>query len=162
MRRETMILKIAVIMLGIPVAALSVLLLPWIARDAAQSSIRMAYVIYGILILMYISVVPFFAALYQGFRLLGYIDSNKAFSELSLKSIQKIRSCAAAISIIYLFAMPLFYIVAEIDDAPGVILVGMIFVFAPLTVTVFAAILKKLLKNAIDVKNDNELTIGGE
>ncbi|NCB70311.1 MAG: DUF2975 domain-containing protein [Clostridia bacterium] len=159
MRRETMFLKIAVIMLGIPVAALSVLLLPWIARDAAQSSIRMAYVIYGILILMYISVVPFFAALYQGFRLLGYIDSNKAFSELSLKSIQKIRSCAAAISIIYLFAMPLFYIVAEIDDAPGVILVGMIFVFAPLTVTVFAAILKKLLKNAIDLKNDNELTI---
>lgn len=159
MRRETMILKIAVVMLGIPVAALSVLLLPWIARDAAQSSIRMAYVIYGILILMYISVVPFFAALYQGFRLLGYIDSNKAFSELSLKSIQKIRSCAAAISIIYLFAMPLFYIVAEIDDAPGVILVGMIFVFAPLTVTVFAAILKKLLKNAIDLKNDNELTI---
>lgn len=159
MRRETMILKIAVIMLGIPVAALSVLLLPWIARDAAQSSIRMAYVIYGILILMYISVVPFFAALYQGFRLLGYIDSNKAFSELSLKSIQKIRSCAAAISIIYLFAMPLFYIVAEIDDAPGVILVGMIFVFAQLTVAVFAAILKKLLKNAIDLKNDNELTI---
>ncbi len=159
MRRETMILKIAVIMLGIPVAALSVLLLPWIARDAAQSSIRMAYVIYGILILMYISVVPFFAALYQGFRLLGYIDSNKAFSELSLNSIQKIRSYAAAISIIYLFAMPLFYIVAEIDDAPGVILVGMIFVFAPLTVTVFAAILKKLLKNAIDLKNDNELTI---
>ena len=159
MRRETMFLKIAVIMLGIPVAALSVLLLPWIARDAAQSSIRMAYVIYGILILMYISVVPFFAALYQGFRLLGYIDSNKAFSELSLKSIQKIRSCAAAISIIYLFAMPLFYIVAEIDDAPGVILVGMILVFAPLTVTVFAAILKKLLKNAIDLKNDNELTI---
>ena len=159
MRRETMFLKIAVIMLGIPVAALSVLLLPWIARDAAQSSIRMAYVIYGILILMYISVVPFFAALYQGFRLLGYIDSNKAFSELSLNSIQKIRSYAAAISIIYLFAMPLFYIVAEIDDAPGVILVGMIFVFAPLTVTVFAAILKKLLKNAIDLKNDNELTI---
>ena len=159
MRRETMILKIAVVMLGIPVAALSVLLLPWIARDASESSIRMAYVIYGILILMYISVVPFFAALYQGFRLLGYIDSNKAFSELSLKSIQKIRSCAAAISIIYLFAMPLFYIVAEIDDAPGVILVGMIFVFAPLTVAVFAAILKKLLKNAIDLKNDNELTI---
>ena len=159
MRRETLILKIAVIMLGIPVAALSVLLLPWIARDASESSIRMAYVIYGILILMYISVVPFFAALYQGFRLLGYIDSNKAFSELSLKSIQKIRSCAAAISIIYLFAMPLFYIVAEIDDAPGVILVGMIFVFAPLTVAVFAAILKKLLKNAIDLKNDNELTI---
>ena len=159
MRRETLILKIAVVMLGIPVAALCLLLLPFIARDAAQSSIRMAYVIYGILILMYISVVPFFAALYQGFRLLGYIDSNKAFSELSLKSIQKIRSCAAAISIIYLFAMPLFYIVAEIDDAPGVILVGMIFVFAPLTVTVFAAILKKLLKNAIDLKNDNELTI---
>ena len=159
MRRETLILKIAVVMLGIPVAALSVLLLPWIARDASESSIRMAYVIYGILILMYISVVPFFAALYQGFRLLGYIDSNKAFSELSLKSIQKIRSCAAAISIIYLFAMPLFYIVAEIDDAPGVILVGMIVVFAPLSVAVFAAILKKLLKNAIDLKNDNELTI---
>jgi len=56
--------------------ALCVFLLQWIVRDTAESSMRMAYLIYGILILMYISVLTFFAS-------------------LSLKSIQTIRSCAA-------------------------------------------------------------------
>lgn len=159
MRRETIILKVAVILLGIPVLALSILVLPWIARDAAESSVKMAYVLYGILTFMYISVVPFFLALYQGFKLLSYIDMNKAFSELSVNALKIIKNCATSISILYLLSMPLFYIVGEIDDAPGMILVGMIFVFAPMAVAVFAAVLQKLLKNAIDLKNDSDLTI---
>lgn len=52
-----------------------------------------------------------------------------------------------------------FYIVGEVDDAPGVIVIGMLLVFAPLVISVFAAVLQKVLKAAVDIKNDNDLTI---
>lgn len=159
MKQETIFLKIAVFFIGIPVLALCIFGLPWIAKDAAESSSKMAYVLYGILIVMYVSAIPFFIALYQTFRLLSYIDTNKAFSELSVRALKNIKNCATTISILYVVGMPLFYLVGEIDDAPGVILIGMIFIFAPMIVTVFAAVLQKLLKNAIDIKEDNDLTI---
>lgn len=159
MKRETIFLKLAVLLIGIPVLALCIFGLPWIARDATESSFKMAYVIYGILTAIYVSVIPFFVALYQAFKLLNYIDTNKAFSELSVKALKNIKNCATTISILYMLSMPLFYILGEIDDAPGVILVGMIFVFAPMVMAVFAAVLQRLLKNAIDIKDDNDLTI---
>ncbi len=159
MKKETIFLKLAVFLIGVPVLVLCIFGLPWIARDAAESSTKMAYVLYGILIVMYVSVIPFFVALYQAFRLLSYIDANKAFSNSSVKALKNIKNCATTISILYVLSMPLFYIVGEVDDAPGVILIGMICTFGPMIVAVFAAVLQKLLKNAIDIKNDNDLTI---
>ncbi|MGO4375941.1 DUF2975 domain-containing protein, partial [Paenibacillus sp. MCAF20] len=45
------------------------------------------------------------------------------------------------------------------DDAPGIILVGMVLIFASLVIAVFAAVLQKLLKEAIDIKSENDLTV---
>ncbi|MGM0829253.1 MAG: DUF2975 domain-containing protein [Bacillota bacterium] len=157
MKRETLFLKIAVFLIGTPVLALCVFGLPWLAKDAAGS--ELAYLIYGILVVMYVSAIPFFVALYQAIRLLSYIDKNHAFSELSVKALKNIKYCATTISIVYVAGMPLFFLMGEIDDAPGVILIGMMFVFAPLVIAVFAAVLQKLLKNAIDIKSENDLTV---
>lgn len=162
MKKETIFLRLAVLFIGAPILALCIFALPLIAKDAAVSSMKMAYVLYGILIVMYVSAIPFFTALYQAFKLLNYIDDNKAFSELSVEALRKIKNCATLISILYVLSMPLFYIVGEVDDAPGVIIIGMIFVFAPMVIAVFAAVLQKLLKDALDIKNDNDLTIWGE
>jgi hypothetical protein len=159
MKKETLFLKLAVIFIGLPILALCVIVLPLIARDAAAGSKEMAYVLYGILFVMYVSAIPFFMALYQAFALLNLIDRNNAFSELSVKALKNIKHDAAAISILYVLGLPLFYVVGEVDDAPGAILIGMLFAFAPMVVSVFAAVLQKLLQNAIDIKNDNELTI---
>lgn len=159
MKKETIFLKLAIFFIGLPILALCIFLFPWISKDAAESSTKMAYILYGILIIMYISTIPFFASLYQAFKLLGYIDHNKAFSELSVKALKNIKNFTTTISVLYVLSMPLFYIVGEVDDAPGVILIGMLFVFAPMVISVFAAVLQKLLQNALDIKNDNDLTI---
>ncbi|MDM5326781.1 helix-turn-helix domain-containing protein [Neobacillus sp. CF12] len=45
---------------------------------------------------MYVSAIPFYFALYQAFTLLSYIDKNKAFSEISVKALKKIKNYAAA------------------------------------------------------------------
>jgi len=157
MKRETLFLKIAVFLIGTPVLALCVFGLPWLAKDTAGS--ELAYLIYGILVVMYVSAIPFFGALYQAIRLLSYIDKNNAFSELSVKTLKNIKYCATTITVLYVAGMPLFYLVGERDDAPGVIVIGMMFVFAPLVIAVFAAVLQKLLKNAIDIKSENDLTV---
>ncbi|TYS89758.1 DUF2975 domain-containing protein [Rossellomorea aquimaris] len=157
MKRETLFLKIAVFLIGTPVLALCVFGLPWLAKDAAGS--ELAYLINGILVVMYVSAIPFFAALYQAIRLLSYIDKNNAFSELSVKALKNIKYCATTITTLYVAGMPLFFLMGEIDDAPGVIVIGMMFIFAPLVIAVFAAVLQKLLKNAIDIKSENDLTV---
>ncbi|MBY0597469.1 DUF2975 domain-containing protein [Bacillus bingmayongensis] len=156
-RVSTIFLKIAVILIGIPILALCVFGLPWLANNPVNPDY--AHILYPILIIMYVSVIPFFVALYQVFLLLSYIDKNKAFSELSVRALKNIKYCAITISILYVVGMPLFYLMAEIDDAPGIILIGLIVIFASMVIAVFAAVLQKLLKEAIDIKSENDLTV---
>ncbi|GAB3059708.1 DUF2975 domain-containing protein [Virgibacillus ainsalahensis] len=159
---STLFLKVAVIFIGLPVLALCIFLLPQIANVAIEEAIKgatLAYVILGLLMVMYVSAVPFYFALYQAFRLLTYIDKNQAFSELSVRVLKKIKNCAITISGLYVIALPLVYIIAEWDDAPGLILIGMVIVGASMVIAVFGAVLQKLLKEAIDIKSENDLTV---
>ena len=112
-----------------------------------------------ILIGIFITAIPFFYALYQGLQLLSYIDKNTAFSDASVKSIKTIKYCAFTISTVYAAGMPFIIYVAEKDDAPGAVVIGLIIMFAFLVTGVFAAVLEKLLQNAIDIKSENDLTI---
>jgi hypothetical protein len=155
----TLFLKIAVFLIGAPVLAICIFGLPLIVKEAIESKSEFAYVLYGIVSVMYLSAIPFFVALYQAFKLLSYIDKNKAFSEISVKALKNIKYCAITISGFYVLGMPFFYIFADLDDAPGVVLIGMTLIFAPLVVAVFAAVLQRLLKEAIDIKSENDLTV---
>ena len=111
------------------------------------------------LIGVYATAIAYFVALFTTIKLLSYIDQNIAFSELSVKALIKIKYCAIIISSVYVVGMPLIYYAAEVDDAPGLILIGMVIIFASFVVAVFAAVLQKLLKNAIDIKSENDLTV---
>ncbi len=114
---------------------------------------------YPFLIGLYVTALVFFVALYQTLKLLSYIDKNQSFSELSVKSLKNINYCAITISALYVVFMPLIYLMAEVGDAPGCILIGMVIIFGCMVVAVFAAVLQKLLKNAIDIKSENDLTV---
>ncbi|MGG3943889.1 DUF2975 domain-containing protein [Peribacillus psychrosaccharolyticus] len=155
----TLFLKIAVILLGVPVLALCIFLVPKIGNFAGELYPDIAYMKSLVLIDMYAAAIPFYFALYQAFRLLRYIDKNKAFSDLSVKALKKIKFCAITISILHVLVWPLFYIFAEVDDAPGVIFVGLVVPFASMVIAVFAAVLQKLLQEAINIKSENDLTV---
>lgn len=55
--------------------------------------------------------------------------------------------------------MPLIYEMAQEADAPGLIVLGLVMTCAPIVIAVFAAVLQKLLKNAIEIKSENDLTV---
>lgn len=156
---STLFLKITVILIGIPILAMCIFLVPEIGNVAAKLLPEFAFIKYLVFIIFYASAVPFYFALYQAFNLLRYIDKNKAFSQISVIALKKIKNCAITISSLQVLVLPLFYLFAEKDDAPGVIFVGLVVPFASMVIAVFAAVLQKLLKEAIDIKSENDLTV---
>jgi hypothetical protein len=108
---------------------------------------------------LFLPAVPFYIALFQAWKLLNYIGKNKAFSKLSIEALNVIKYCAFAIGACYATGMPTVYREAQDEDAPGLMIVGLFFVFAPVVVGVFAVVFQKLLKSAMDLKEENDLTV---
>lgn len=157
MKSKTVFLKISLFFIGIPILALCIFVLPWVAGAAAKHYPKPVYL--PVLTGVYISALPFCFALYQAFKLLIYIDKNNAFSEAAVNSLKYIKYSASMIGIIYAASLPLFYLMAQKDDAPGILVIGLVCAFAPIVIAVFAALLQKLLENAIDIKAENDLTV---
>lgn len=157
---STLILRLAIFAIGAIVLALCVFALPAIWRAVpGEYPSYISYAFYAILAGLYVAAIPFFMALFQALNLLAYIDKNKAFSKLSVKALRKISYCGLAIAAVFTAMLPFMFVWAEADDAPGLILIGMAFVGASLTVAVFAAVMQRLLRQAIDLKNENDLTV---
>src|SRR5690349_20940470 len=45
---------------------------------------------------LYIAFIPFFVALYQIFKVLGYFDNNEIFSQAAVRTVKNFKYCAAA------------------------------------------------------------------
>ncbi|MCC9621571.1 DUF2975 domain-containing protein [Thalassospira sp. MA62] len=159
MKRETVFLKLSVIVLALPILAACIFLLPFLWRDATESGGWIANSMRPIVIGMYVAAVPYFMALFQTFTLLGLIDRNEAFSYEAVKVLRVIKYCALTITVIYTALLPFFYWFAERDDSPGFLVIGFVFVFAAFVIVVFAELLQKLLKRAIDMKQEIDLTV---
>lgn len=155
----TLFLKTVLIVMGLPILAFCIFILPSIAKEILGYHPEYSNFIYAVLVVMYAAAIPFYWALYQSFKLLNLIDSNMAFSEDSVSALRNIKHCAYAISIMYALIIPFFYFLGEFDDAPGIILIGLILIFASLVIAFFSAILQKLLRDAIEFKSENDLTV---
>lgn len=149
---STLFLKVVIYLIGLAALGLCIII-------AGVSISGNAGIYLSMLLIMGVAAIPFFYALYQGLLLLRYIDKSIAFSEKSVKAIKTIKYCAFAMSTLYAASMPVIIYIADKDDAPGAVLIGLIFIMAPLITGVFAAVLEKLLQNAIDIKKENDLTV---
>lgn len=158
---STTILRLAIFAIGVAVLALCVFGLPamWNAVPNDYEYADIAKALRSIIFVMYASAIPFFYALWQTMLLLNYIDKNTAFSKLSVKALRHIMYCALSVSILYAASLPFFYVWAQHDDAPGLIVIGMIISGAAFTTAVFSAVLQKLLLSAIAMKTENDLTV---
>jgi hypothetical protein len=108
---------------------------------------------------MYLAAIPFFFGIYKGWRILDAIDTGQSFSLASVRALQVISYCAGIISLIYIVTLPFFYIWAQSDDAPGLVLIGLFFVGMPAIVSVATGLLRLLLAEAVNIKSENDLTV---
>lgn len=152
-RGSTIFLRGAVVLMGLGVLVICVFALPESFEGKGPGPFL------PMILGMYAAALPFYFALYQTMKLLNYIDKNKAFSALSVLALKRIKYAAVVIGALYLVLLPYFYLMARSADAPGVLVIGLVFTFGPMTVAGFAAVLQKLLQSAIDIKSENDLTV---
>lgn len=112
------------------------------------------FIIYG-----YLASIPFFVGLYQAFKLLNLIDADKAFSQGAVHTLKNMKF--ASLSLIGFIALGEFYIrfFAHGDDPAGPTALGILASFAAIVIATVAAVLQKLLQNAVDMKSENDLTV---
>lgn len=147
----TMFLRAAIVFVGLVVLAMCAFVLyPGLADAGPYGP-----VVWGV----FASTVPFYIALYQAMKLLRFIDTNKAFSTAVVKALQIIKFCALAISALYTVGLPYIYFVADYDDAPGVLVFGILFAFTSTVIALFTAVMQKVLQSAIAIKSENDLTV---
>lgn len=154
-RGSTNVLRAAIAVIGLIVAGICVIGLPQLIRSELQGDFDYGPIFLG----LYVTVVPFFIALYQATKLLGYIDRNKAFSVGAIGTLKKIKYCALIICGLFAVGMPYVFYVADRDDAPGVAAMGFVIIGASFVIATFAGVLQKLIQNAVDIKSENDLTV---
>ena len=86
------------------------------------------------------------------------IEENQAFSNQSLV-ILKNRTNDFDYWLRLFGLLPKFLKVADLDDAPGLMLVGIAVVFIPFAVYTLTSVLENLLEHAILLKTDHDLTV---
>ena len=151
---STIFLRVVIFLIGGGVLALCAALFPSIISP------KVGFEYFRPLFLgMYVPAIPFFFALHQALKLLSYIDKNKAFSEVSVKALKNIKYCGVAISALYVAGMPYIIYVADKDDAPGAVGIGLIIIFASAVIATAAAVFQKLVQHAVDIKSENDLTV---
>ena len=161
MKRSSIIFLQTVIVL-IGVAAVALLL--WEPQVEGVNKNRTNFEIYfqdPFLALMYAGSIPFFVALYQAIRALGYVGRNQVFSPEVVKALRIIKYCALAIIGFVVVEEIVILLMNNGDsDNPGApILMGFLIAFPSIVVATVAAMFERILQNAVDLKTENELTV---
>ena len=156
-RGSTLFLKVVILLIAIGVLA-GLIWFPQTEGRAAHLDLISIYTD-PFIIYIYLASTPFFVGLYHAFKLLNFIDANKAFSQGAVNTLKNMKF--ASLSLIGFIALAEFYIrfFAHGDDPAGPTALGILASFAVAVIATAAAVFQKLLQNAVDLKSENDLTV---
>jgi hypothetical protein len=156
-RSSTIFLQIVVVLIGIGALAF-MLWEPHVEGANAHATLFEMY-FNSFVAYVYIASIPFFVALYQAFKVLGYAGQNKKiFSQEAVKALRTIKYCALAI-IGFVAVSVIFMIGGDRDDRPGGTFMRILITFPSIVVATAAAMFERILQNAVDLKSENDLTV---
>jgi len=156
-RASTIFLQVVIVLIGI--AVLSFLLWePHLEGRNVNATLFEIYFKDPFLAYAYIGSIPFFVALYQAFKLFGYIGRNEIFSQGSVRALRTIKYCALAI-ISFVAVSVIFMIFGDRDDRPAGVFMRTLITFPSIVVATAAAVFERILQNAVEIKSENDLTV---
>ena len=158
-KSSTIFLQVVIVLIGIGTLAL-MLWEPHIEGRNVHATLFEIYFKDPFLAYAYLASVAFFVALYQAFKLLGYIGQNKVFTLNSVRALRSIKYCAIVLSILIVMAalyIRIFH--AKDDDPAGFIAVCIVTTFISIVIATAAAVFERTLQNAVDIKSENDLTV---
>lgn len=157
-KSSTIFLQTVIILIGI--GALALLL--WEPHLEGRNANATTFEIYfhdPFLALVYAGAIPFFVALYQAFKVLGYAGQNKVFTPEAVKALRIIKYCALIIIGFVIVEEIIIILNHGDDDAAGAVFMGVLITFGSIVAATAAAVFERILQNAEDIKTENDLTI---
>ena len=148
---STIFLQVVVVLMGIGVLAL----LLWEPQIEGRNLHATNFEIYfndPFLALAYIGSIPFFVALYQVFKVLGYVRQHNVFSQATVKALRTIKYCALII-IGFVVAEEIFIILNHgNDDIAGGVFMGFLITFGSVVAIAVASMFEQVVKNVVEEK----------
>lgn len=154
----TIFLQAVIVLIGIGAVAL-LLWEPQIEGVNAHATNFEIYFKDPFLALVYAGSIPFFMALYQAFKVLGYAGKNKIFSLQAVKALCTIKYCALTIIGFVIVEEIIIILNHGNDDVTGGIFMGVLITFGSIVIATAAAVFERILQNAVDIKSENDLTV---
>ena len=146
----TIILQGAVVLAGL--ASLAFMLWePHLEGRNAHATLFEIYFQDPFLAYAYTASIPFFMALYQAFRMLGYMRLNGEFSPEVSRALRTIKHCAfyivgfVAVSVVF---MPF----SDPDDRPPGIVLRILITLVAIAIAAVAAMCERVFRRAADIK----------
>jgi hypothetical protein len=156
---STIFLQLIIVLIGM--GALALLL--WEPHLEGRNAHATTFEIYfkdPFLAYAYIGSIAFFVALYQAFKLLGYIARNEVFSQPSVRALRIIKLSAMTLVAFILGAEAYFFIVQRgQEDIAGGVMMGLFLIFVSVVVATAAAVFERTLQSAVEMKSENDLTV---
>ena len=144
-RSSTILLQAIIILIGIG-ALFFMLWEPHIEGRNVNATIFEIYFKDPFLAYAYIASIPFFAALYQAFKVLGYIKDNKTFLPATVQSLRIIKYCAMTIIGFVLGAEAYLFIARPEDDIAGGVFMGLLMIFISGVVAIVVEMFEGILQ----------------
>ena len=133
---------------------------PHLEGRNAHATVFQVYFNDPFLAYVYLASIAFFTALYQAFRLLGYVGRNEVFSQRSVKALRTIKHCAMSLVVFIAGAEAFFFIVQRgKEDIAGGVMMGLLLMFVSAVIATAAAVFEKTLQSAVELKAENDLTV---
>ncbi len=156
---STLFLKIVLCLIAVGVFAGMI----WFPQTEGRAANLDLISIYSnpFIIYIYIGSIPFFFGLCQAFKLLNFIEANRAFSQSAVNTLKAMK--LASLLLIGFIALALLYIHFTphgVDEDPaGPTMLGFVVSFGVAVIATACAVFQKLLQNAVDLKSENDLTV---
>ena len=143
-------LKNVLLIFGIVLIGILVFPFPLIIVKLFNSDLVIrTYLLIGIFSI-YLIAVPFIYSLFLSFKILTEIEKTNFFSLTVIDHLKNIKWSSLIISLIFLIDLPFVYLIADFDDAPGLILFNAFFIGMALVSFFFAEVLKNIVSNQIE------------
>src|SRR5829696_7346611 len=126
-RSSTAFLQTCVVLIGVGALALMLWEPHLEGRNAHATPFEM-YFKDPFLAYAYVASIPFFVALYQAFKVLGYAGQNKVFSQPAVNAVRSIKFCAIAL-VGFVAGAEVFIMLHNSDDRAGGVFMGIIVAF---------------------------------
>jgi hypothetical protein len=156
-RSSILFLKAVLVLVGIGALAL-MLWEPHVEGRNAHATTFQIYFNDPFLAYAYVASVPFFVALYQAIKVLGYVGRDTIFSPAAVRALRTIKYCAVAI-IGFVALGEVFILFSDSDDRAGGVFMGILITFPSIVIATAMVVLERVLQNAVDLKSESDLTV---